>query len=164
MSTVLSKDRKVPELKILKQAEALLEMTCKVYNDESKLPKRQRPLIGARTVNNIYDVYENLRLANEIFPDSKSNINIRLDAAKQAYISANKFCSDINVLPYAINCDSNTRWYLEMNKCATELATGTKNWMNSDRRRMNNRLSTINTEHNKPVKAIIFIDKDKTKK
>lgn len=51
-----------------------------------------------------------------------------------------------------------------MNKCAAELATGTKNWMNSDRRRMSNRLSAINTEHNKPVKAIIFIDKDKTKK
>ena len=143
MSNVLKNDRKESELRVLEQSEMLVKETFSIYNTENKLPKKQRPLIGARSINNILDSYENLRYANSLFPDTIVDIKARLNAGREAVKSASKFASDVNVLPEACRFDRQEKWFLTFQNHVIEYNNTIKKWQKTDTTRLNSKYQQI---------------------
>ena len=88
MSNIKKKDRKESDLQVALDGEDLVTSIMSMVNDEAKISKRQRLLIGKRIFDNSFESIENLRAANMIRSSSKKNFNKRISLGLDAQIYA----------------------------------------------------------------------------
>ena len=70
---MLKKDRPqtYSKLDALNKTENLAKNIIRTVNDEEKIPKRKRNIIGNRLVDHSINCYENARAANKYIPETK---------------------------------------------------------------------------------------------
>lgn len=143
MSSILQKDRKESDMRVITYSREVCSNCFAFSNDENKIPKRYRFSIGASIQEHALNQYEYIREANRVFPDSKSLIEYRIKLIAQSESEVNRLNSDLAILPDIIkSVDKDATWYNESVEAGYNLEKTVHAWRRSE----NKRLSDIKAE------------------
>lgn len=134
---MLKKDRPktCSKLEALNKCEQLAKDIIITVNDEKKIPKRKRNLIGIRLIDHSINSYEYVRAANKYIPETVDEKKDRIYHEKLAHLECLNLCTDLRLLPTIINCDPVTNWYVNLVKEAVECENILHKWYKSDIKR-----------------------------
>lgn len=107
MSNNINREQRKPTKDEFVAGKAVKDLTvdvAKVVNNEKYISKRQKYIIGNRTLDNALNAHETLRRANSIFVDNNINLSKkRVELAQQAYDLVQNTCADISLFPELLN-------------------------------------------------------------
>ena len=140
---MLKKDRNEPKLNVLACSEALATMTAAIVVDEKKIPKRKQNLIGKRMLDHALNCFENVRMANSIYPDKskdepdlyKREVAYRQKLQFLAEKEAMNLASDIKILPTIVKEEPDTKWITMISEQAVRTTNIISKWRDSDIKR-----------------------------
>lgn len=134
---MLKKDRPATHSKLeaLNKCENLAKEIIKTVNDERRIPKRKRSIIGNRLVDHSINCYEYARCANKYIPETIEEKKDRIYQEKNADIECLNLCTDLRLLPTVINCSPTEKWYVNLIEKAVECENILHKWYKSDLKR-----------------------------
>lgn len=134
---MLKKDRPITysKLEALNKTENLAKSIIKTVNDENKIPKRKRNIIGIRLIDHSMNCYENARAANKYIPETIEEKKDRINHEKISHLECLNLCSDLRLLPTVVNCDPTVKWYVNLVKESVDCENILYKWYKSDLKR-----------------------------
>jgi hypothetical protein len=131
-----SSERKPGKYDILVAAKELAGYTIKITSAENNFPKRYRLSVVNKIQTMAVDIADWLMMANEIYPETRRELEARILYMKQARAACRSMMMLMEIAANTFNIKMST--FEEWTKQATDVRNHTTAWIMSDKNRFKN--------------------------
>ena len=134
---MLKRNRKPLSSKLdaINRTETLCKNIINIVNDDNKIPKRKKAIIGNRLVDKVLSCYEDARYANLIEVTDTATMKERISFEKKAEKEALDLCSDLRLLPCAVTESPTAKWIVHTQEESYNCYKLINKWRESDEKR-----------------------------